>query len=192
MPTDGIFTVCAYSAAASFSKGRNPMYAYCFFCETQKCKYVAFSLEQRGVMRAFSPQIIRRHRVQGKNIDGMCDLLPGYIFAFSEKEFKDASLFYGIDGLIRRIGNRETDYALTGTDFDFAMNLYGKNGIVGQVPVFKIGNEVRLDDPLFNNCKGKITKIDYRKQRARVDYSFGGMDCYTWVACELISKVENA
>lgn len=181
------FTVNDSGAAASFGTGRNPMYAYCFFCETQKCKYVVFSLEQRGVMRAFSPQIIRRHRVKGKNIDVMCDLLPGYIFAYSEEEFKDSSLFYGIDGLIRRIGSRETNYILTDADFDFAMNLYGKNGIVGQVTVFKIGNEVKLDDPLFNNCKGTITKIDYRKQRARVDYSFGGMDCYTWVACELIS-----
>ena len=49
--------------------------------------------------------------------------------------------------------------------------------------VFKVGDEVRLDDPLFNDVAGKITRIDYRKQRARVDYHFAGMDCFTWKRC---------
>ncbi len=35
------------------------MYTYCLFCETQKCKAIAYQLELRGIAdRAFSPQII--------------------------------------------------------------------------------------------------------------------------------------
>ena len=163
------------------------MFAYCFFCVTQKCKYAASLLEQRGIGRAFSPQIMRRHRVQGKNIDGMVDLLPGYVFAYSETEISQGALFWGIDGLIRRIGSQENNYALTGSDYEFAMNLYRKNGVIGQITVFKVGDEVRLDDPLFSSCKGRITKIDYRKQRMRVDYQFSGMDCFTWVGCDVVT-----
>ena len=163
------------------------MYAYCLFCETQKCKYIAFSLEQRGILKSFSPQIIRRQRVKGKNVDTMFDLLPGYVFFFSESQIIESSIFHGVSGIVRRLGSQENGFALTDGDFDFAMNLYNKNGIVGQVTVFKVGDEVKLDDPLFNNCHGKITKIDYRKQRARVEYQFGGMDCFTWIACNLIS-----
>ncbi|MBR3107145.1 MAG: hypothetical protein IKH30_08185 [Clostridia bacterium] len=164
------------------------MFAYCLFCETQKCKFVAFSLEQRGIQKSFSPQIIRRQRVKGKNIDAMYDLLPGYVFAYSETEISDNRVFHGISGIIRRLGDPECNFALMDSDYDFAINLYRKNGVVGQVTVFKVGDEVKLDDPLFNNCQGKITKIDYRKQRARVDYQFGGMNCFTWVACDLISN----
>ena len=163
------------------------MFAYCLFCETQKCKFVAVSLEQRGIQKAFSPQIIRRHRVKGKNIDAMYDLLPGYVFFFSDTEITETSVFHGISGIIRRLGSPESGFALMDSDYAFAMNLYRKNGVVGQVTVFKVGDEVKLDDPLFNNCQGKITKIDYRKQRARVDYQFSGMNCFTWVACDLIS-----
>ena len=62
---------------------------------------------------------------------------------------------------------------------------------MGQVTVFKVGDEVRLDDPLFTGCAGKITSIDHRKQRARVDYPFAGMDCFTWIAIELIGEREK-
>ena len=167
------------------------MYAYCLFCETQKCKYVASSLEQRGVLKSFSPQIIRRHRIKGKNIDAMYDLLPGYVFMYSETEILENTLFTGINGVIRKLGSQENGFALTDGDYDFAMNLYRKNGVVGQVTIFQVGDDVKLDDPLFNNCEGKITKIDYRKQRARVEYHFGGMDCFTWVACDLIDKTSQ-
>lgn len=166
------------------------MFAYCFFCETQKCKSIARSLEQRGMTRSFSPQIIHRHRVKGKNIDGISDFLPGYVFAFSNEEIREFEPFYGIDGIIRKLGSIDNHYALDGPDYEFAMNLFQKNGVVGQVTVFRIGDEVVLDDPLFISCKGKITKIDYRKQRARVDYQFSGMECYTWVACDMINAAK--
>ena len=157
------------------------MYAYCLFCETQRCRTVAYLLEHRGVAdRAFSPQIIKRARVKGKNVDRPYDLLPGYVFLFSETPLKDFTPFRGITGIVRSDG-----------DFDFARSLLRKDGTVGQLTVFKVGDEVRLDDPLFNGCAGKITRIDYRKQRARVDYHFAGMDCFTWIAVDMIRDKEK-
>ena len=167
------------------------MFAYCLFCQTQKCRDIAHILEKRGVMRAFAPQIIKRQRVKGKNTDALYDLLPGYVFLYSDVELPDYRMFRGINGVIRRIGPEDKRYALEGSDLDFAMNLYRKNGVVGQVTILKVGDAVRLDDPLFNGCQGQITQIDYRKQRARVTYRFAGMNCFTWVACELISKEDQ-
>lgn len=167
------------------------MYAYCLFCQTQKCKYIASVLEQKGVLRAFSPQIIKRQRIQGANVDKQYDLLPGYVFVYSETEMIDNTLFYRVDGLIRRLGTVDNRFALEGGDLDFALHLYEKNGIVGQVTVFKIGDQVRLDDPLFNGCSGTITEMDYRKERAKVSYRFAGMNCFTWVACRMIAAKET-
>ncbi|MBQ9197854.1 MAG: hypothetical protein IJ157_11540 [Clostridia bacterium] len=165
------------------------MYAYCLFCQTQKCGAVAQRLEKRGMLRAFSPRIIKRQRVKGINQDALYDLLPGYVFAYSEEQLTSFDTFRGIEGIIRRLGDPENQYTLTGADLNFAMNLFRKDGTVGQITVFKIGDTVRLDDPLFNGCQGKITQIDYRKQRARVEYRFAGMNCFTWVACELVNPV---
>lgn len=168
------------------------MYAYCLFCETQRCRTVAYLLERYGVAdRAFSPQIIKRARVKGKNIDRPYDLLPGYVFLFSETPLEDFTPLYGIMGILRRIGDPENRWALSDGDLDFAQRLLRKDGTVGQLTVFKVGDEVRLDDPLFNGVAGRITRIDYRKQRARVDYRFAGMNCFTWIAVEMIQDKEK-
>lgn len=118
----------------------------------------------------------------------MYDLPPGYVFVYSETEIKESNMLYGINGIIRGLASPNCGFSLSGGDYDFAMNLYRKSDVIGLVTVFKIGDEVKLDDPLFNNCQGKIIKIDYRKQRARVDYQFDGMDCFTWIACDFINK----
>ena len=170
------------------------VYAYCLFCQTQKCGLIASVLEMRGVDRAFAPQIIRRQRRQGVNEDRVFDLLPGYVFVYSEKElagYDYLQLVEGISGIARRIGDREHNWALTGGDREFAMNLYRKNGVVGQFTIFRTGEKVRLTDPLFNGCQGTVTRMDMKKQRARVDYEFAGMHCFTWVACEVIEKLEE-
>lgn len=167
------------------------MYAYCLFCETQKCRAVAFALEQRGVPRAFSPRIINRKRVKGKNMDVTYDLLPGYVFIYTDEKLETFDGFRGIAGIIRWLGSPESGYELAGTDYEFAMRLYRKDGLVGQVTVFKVGDEVRLDDPLFAGCDGRITRIDYKKQRARVDYQFDKVNYHVWVACELINTAEK-
>lgn len=167
------------------------MRAYCLFCQTQRCGVIASLLEMRGeVSRAFSPRILKRQRKQGVNVDRAYDLLPGYVFFFTEKELVDFSLLRGIDGVIRRIGSEEQGWQLIGGDYDFAMNLYRKDGMVGQITLIREGDAVRLSDPLFNGCSGTVAQIDYRKQRARVNYCFAGMDCFTWVSCELVRKTE--
>lgn len=44
-------------------------YCYCLFCETKRCKKVASVLEMSGISRAFSPQIVKRQRKNGKNVE---------------------------------------------------------------------------------------------------------------------------
>ena len=167
------------------------MFVYCLFCRTQRCKRIAQLMEIRGVKRAFSPQILRKIRKQGENRKETADLLPGYVFLFNDEAMTDYQQFYGIDGVIRRVGRAEEWYELQGADREFALSLYEKDGVVGTMKLVEVGETVRLDDPLFNSSEGKITKIDYRKERARVDFKFDGNDCHTWVALDDIKKLEK-
>ena len=73
------------------------MYVYCMFCETQRCKVIAKLMEIRGAMRSFSPQIVRRQRKKGQNLEKQFDLLPGYVFVFSEERMVDYTQFFGMD-----------------------------------------------------------------------------------------------
>ena len=154
------------------------------FCETQRCKIIAQLMEIRGALRAFSPQIVRKQRKKGVNREMQYDLLPGYVFVFSEERMQDYARFTGMDGVIRRVGKQETGYELVGADLDFAMNLFSRDGLVGSMKVCHVGDQVTLEDPLFNGCRGRITRIDYRKERARVDFVFDNADCHTWISLD--------
>ncbi len=166
------------------------MYAYCLFCRTQRCARIAQLLEIRGIQRAFSPKILSKQRKQGLNIERERDLLPGYVFLFSEERLVDYDPFAGIDGIIRRVGRTEAGYELEGADRDFAMGLLEKNGKVGALKMVKLGETVRLEDPLFEGSEGVVTKIDYRKERARVDFRFEGNDCHVWIAVDSIQTMK--
>lgn len=167
-------------------KEEKPIYAYCLFCLTQRCKVIAKLMEIRGAERAFSPQIIRKQRKQGENVKKEFDLLPGYVFIYSEEKLTDYRFFFGIDGVIRRVGKTETGYELAGADLDFAMKLLEKDGTVGGMKACHIGDEVKLEDPLFSGCEGRVTEIDYRKERAKVAFVFDNQKREIWVAIDLI------
>ena len=168
------------------------MYAYCLFCLTQRCKVIAQLMEIRGADRAFSPQIIRKQRKKGENIEKRFDLLPGYVFIYSKERMTDYREFYGMDGVIRRVGRRDDGYELEGSDLDFAMKLLEKDGLVGSMKACHIGEEVTLEDPLFSGCQGKVTEIDYRKERAQAEFVFDKHSCSTWVSLDEVKHLRKA
>jgi len=165
------------------------MYAYCLFCLTQRCGIIARLLEIRGVDRAFSPQIIQRQRKAGANAKKNHDLLPGYVFIYNEERLTDYRLFYGMDGVVRRVGRTEHGYELEGADLDFAMQLLDKDGVVGSMNLCREGDDVVLDEPLFRGVQGKVTKIDFRKERARVDFVFEKNPCHVWVSIDNVKSL---
>ena len=169
------------------------MYVYCLFCRTQRCQRIAQLLEIRenGVRKAFSPKILSRQRKQGLNIDRERDLLPGYVFLFSDERLIDYETFAGIDGVIRRVGRTESGYELEGTDREFALNLLGSGGKVGALKMINVGETVQLENSLFDGSEGVVTKIDYRKERARVDFRFDGNDCHAWIAIDGIRPMKT-
>ena len=165
------------------------MYAYCLFCLTQRCRTIAKLMEIRGAARAFSPQIIRKQRKQGENIRKQFDLLPGYVFIYNEERLTDYRMFFGMDGVIRRVGRTEAGYELSGPDLDFAMKLLEKDGIVGGMKACHVGDEVTLEDPLFSGCEGKVAAVDYRKERAKVEFVFDNTRRNIWVSLDEVKHL---
>lgn len=160
------------------------MHIYCLFCQTQRAKKIAELMENCGLHRAFTPQVVCRHRVQGEMKDQLYDLLPGYLFLFSETAVRDFSDFRWITGIGHQIGRREDRFELVGSDRTFAQQLYEVNGVVHPMKLVHEGETVKLLDPLFENNDGVITKIEYKKQRARVEFSFDNERWITWVAVD--------
>lgn len=162
-------------------------YVYCLFCETRRCRAVAERLQEKVVDIAFSPQIVKRQKKAGKNIDMLYDLLPGYVFAYTNTELSNISVLR-VDGVIRILGSSNDGYCLSGADKDFANGLLEREGRIDVMKVIRVGDTVLLEDELFFGQKGKILEIDYRKQRAKIEFSFMNTTCYSWVACDVIAR----
>ena len=162
------------------------MYAYCLFCQTQKCQVIASILEGNVVDRAFSPLVLQRHRKQGKIEEVFVPFLPGYVFLYSEEPLKEFIELRRMDGVIRVLtyGNGET--ALEGADYAFAMDLYARDGRIGAMKVLKAGDKVRIEDPLFKGFEGEVLQMDRRKQRAQIKFKFDNTERTAWLACDIV------
>ncbi|MBR4710783.1 MAG: hypothetical protein IKP10_02040 [Clostridia bacterium] len=164
------------------------MYVYCLFCRTQRCRVIADLLEKKGADRAISPQIISRQRKQGRIEEHRHDLLPGYVFVYMDEPLADYAMFAGIDGVIRRLATDGGGDTLAHSDYEFAMELYRKDGVMGALTVLKEHDRVRIRDPFFESFGGIIEYIDHRKQRAKVRFRFDSQERVVWVACDVIYK----
>lgn len=162
------------------------MYAYCLFCDIRRCKNIAAYLKKQGFEEAFSPQIVKHERKNGKNEKVVYDLLPGYVFVFSSEPFTDKESILSQNGVIRILSSSEMGY-LEGDDYRFAQKLFECKGIIDVVHMIKVGDTVSIKNDIFRECNGKVIKIDYRKQRAKVEFTLAGMTLFTWVAYEDIS-----
>lgn len=142
-------------------------------------------MEKNGLERAFSPQIVRRQRKKGENIELMFDLLPGYVFVYSSQPLKELS-HLKVDGVIRLLGSPDNGYCLVEEDWLFALNLLERNGLIDVLNLLRVGDTVTISDELFLGHQGKVVQIDYRKQRAKVLFEFSGVSWNCWVACNLV------
>ena len=80
------------------------MYAYCLFCETQKCKIIANIIEHKYGIRCISPEIIQRKWTKGVCEDLRHPWLPGYVFLYSDEPVTDP---LQVSGIIRKLGDGE-------------------------------------------------------------------------------------
>ena len=160
------------------------MHVYCLFCQTQRARRIAELMETNGWGQAFTPRVVCRHRVQGKIEDKPYDLLPGYVFLFTEEPVADFSELRKMDGVGYQVGRREDQFELCGSDREFAMGLLAVNGLVSPMTLVHEGEKVKLLNPLFEYSHGVITKIEYKKQRAKVDFFFDQERWSTWVAMD--------
>ena len=152
------------------------MYTYCIYCQTIRCNQIASCLQgEEFILDAIYPKIIQRQRKKKKNHEIESDFLPGYIFLYSERDLIDSIIEISKKyGVIRLLGNSDNNYALIGEDYLFAINLYKQNGVIGDVSLKKTHDKLMIYDPMFVQMNAEVSKIDYKKGRAKIEFDFAG------------------
>ena len=62
------------------------MFAFCLFCETQRCKTIAEYISKNYGYTCICPQIIQRKWIKGVPREEYHHSLPGYVFLYTEEE----------------------------------------------------------------------------------------------------------
>ncbi len=157
------------------------MFAYCFFCETQRCKLIAELIHKNFGYTCFAPQIIQRKWVKGIPTEEAHEWLPGYVFVYTSEKINPR---FAIDGIIRCLGNEE----LHGQDLEFAGMLYHKNGIINSVSLVQEGERCFLSDPSWLGMHGMVVKMDRGRKRSCIEFVFDGITRKIWVGYDIIQR----
>ncbi len=160
------------------------MYAYCLFCETQRCKTIAEYISRIYGYRCLCPQIIQRKWIKGVSTEESHDWLPGYLFLYSEEKIIPR---FNISGIIRCLGNNE----LTGTDLAFAEMIYRNDGIMGIIPLVRKGDWCFISDPGWEKVSGRVIKMDHERKRCCIEYEFDGNKRTIWAGYEINKTIKT-
>ena len=166
------------------------MYTYCVFCLTQKCTNVALQAQRLFDCKAIRPKREQLKWVKREAIRETHDLLPGYIFLYSEHELEHMYMLRDIQGVIRYLSDQEHRYILQGSDKAFALMLFEKDGVIGKTKVYEEDEVIRICDGAYAGLETKILKVDRRNMRMLIQIPFAGMQVETWVEYEMVKPAE--
>ena len=157
------------------------MYAYCLFCETQRCRPIAEYISRSYGYECISPRIIQRKWIKGKMTEESHDWLPGYVFLYAEEPILPR---FNIDGIIRCLGNRE----LSGSDLSFAEMIYHHDGVMGTVSLIQEGDFCRINDSAWKEMSGRVIKMDHERKRCCIEFEFDGLRRTVWAGYEIMES----
>lgn len=164
------------------------MYAYCLFCETAKCDFVAHAVKQVYNCEAISPKQIQHTWDKGQYVNREHKLLPGYVFVYSEEEIlQPQEIRIRLDRIIRCMRDTSMEYRLHGADEEFALMILRKGGIIGKTEVTETDGRFTITDETFQGVPVEILKVDRRNKRMKIEMRFAGNRVQTWVEYEIVS-----
>jgi len=156
------------------------VYAYCLFCETQRCRNIADYISKNYGYTCLSPLIVQRKWIKGIPVDEKHDWLPGYLFLFLHEP---RQIHFDIDGIIRYLG----EGPLVARDRTFAEMIYETKGILSSVSLMQENGRYVIHDPVWEKLNCRIIRIDRERKRCCISYEFDNIVRTVWVGYDIIN-----
>ena len=154
--------------------------AYCLFCRTQYSEDIVRMARMLYGGTAFCPKQIQHTFKEGRIVDIMHKLLPGYVFMFTEEEV-DTTIRRRIPNILKLLGDEKSGYKLTGNDLAFARMLLKTNGVLGKTAVTEENGILSLTPDSDMGTNARILKVERRKHRMKIEFKFDSQTIATWV-----------
>lgn len=165
------------------------MHIYCLFCLTAHVPAIRKILESAFSCTVLQASILQRKWVKGSSTDEPHDYLPGYLFIYSDEPLTDLYQITRMEGVIRFLRyESEDDYEIRGNDRIFAESILASNGLISYVPVYREGDRLTVKNGLFQGQKAEIKKVDRRKQRLQLEFTFDNMNRTLWLGYDVVEE----
>lgn len=159
----------------------------CLLCTAGREETVVRTIGMLCLGEAIFPRKVRRIRRNGEWQEDRAALLPGYVFVYTVGERERPEDYLRLDGVMRvlRYGE-EKDGWLYGDDLAFADWIRERDGMLGTLTAIEEGDWVRVDEGLLKEMRGRVVRVDRRKQIACVEMSILGGGKRVWLSYELL------
>ncbi|MBR7040539.1 MAG: hypothetical protein IKI24_01715 [Clostridia bacterium] len=161
-------------------KENDTLNVYCLFCRSQYSDDIAMMASRLYGGVSFCPKQIQHTFKAGKMVDVVHKLLPGYVFIFTNEDV-DATIRRRIPNVLKLLGDEKSGYKLWGNDLAFAMMLLKNNGVLGKTAVNETDGILSLTPDSELGTNARILKVERRKHRMKVEFSFDNQTIATWV-----------
>lgn len=165
------------------------MHIYCLFCMNAHVPAIRKILESAFSCTVLQASILQRKWIKGTPTDVPHDYLPGYLFLYSEEPIPDPYRIIRLEGVIRFLKYDVTDdFEIHGTDRTFAEAIYENSGLISYIPVYMEGNRLIIKNGLFKGQKAEIKKVDRRKQRLLLEFTFDNTSRAIWLGYDVVHE----
>jgi len=155
-------------------------YVYVVLAQAVKQHIVAHEIPKFFPCKAINPIVIKRKWTGSTYKEITYSLMPGYIFLFSNERMEPRKV-RTLDGVLKVLQYDDGAYALTAEDERLARWLALYDGTIGVSQAVRAGDRIQVvQGPLKDNI-GRVTKVDKRRQRAKVEFQFNDTVFSAWM-----------
>lgn len=167
-----------------------PEHSYCVFCRTGTESETAELIGKEKNCSVIVPKIEREECHSGVWKRIVKNMLPGYIFAFSDDPL-ELSDVKNRGGVIKLLRYDDEEYDLRGDDREFAEWLYKNGGTIGVSTAVKVGTKIKVTGGPLLDYAGSIMEVKRQKRIAKVRITLGDIIRDVWMSFEWLKEDEN-
>ncbi len=159
----------------------------CVFCASGQENKTALAIEREfPSVRALFPTFERDERKNGTWVRRKLPLLRGYVFVYSELPL-DMVRLGGLIGIYRPLRYEDGEYALRGSDLDFARWIYDNDGNIGISQAIRVGSRIEVVGGPLCEYKGVIKEVNNQRRSALISIEVGEMTKDVWLSFEWLT-----
>ena len=163
--------------------------SYCLHCATGREAGVARQIQRETGLTALAPTLVKvewKGKVASRKESA---LFPGYVFLYADDGASPK--LSGVHHMRRLLDYGAGQRQLYGRDAEIARWLLQYGGVIRESRALREGDRIVVVDGPMKDLGGVIKSVNKQRQRANIEFTFGGITRSAWMAFEWVTSAEE-